>query len=98
MIVLNNNFEVVEIYNKNKLVPFGEFLPFENILNTFGLKKITEGHGSFIKGEKRNNLMVKNFQILPLICYELIFTDFIQQSKNHKSITRAGKKIMDKVV
>ena len=86
MIVLNNNFEVVEIYNKNKLVPFGEFLPFENILNTFGLKKITEGHGSFIKGEKRNNLMVKNFQILPLICYELIFTDFIQKSKNDTNL------------
>ena len=80
MLILDNNFEIIDNYNKRKLVPFGEFLPFESFLNNFGLKKITEGHGSFLKGKTNKNLIVNNFNILPLICYEIIFTDLIQKS------------------
>ena len=80
MLFINNKFEVIQIYNKRKLVPFGEFLPFENILNKFGLKKITEGHGSFLKGQDSKNIIFDNLSILPLICYEVIFTNLIQQS------------------
>ena len=80
MLIINNNFDVIQSYNKRKLVPFGEFLPLENILNNFGLKKITEGHGSFLKGQKNNNLLIDKLSILPLICYEVIFSDLIQKS------------------
>ena len=65
---------------KKKLVPFGEFLPFENILNRIGLKKITHGHGSFAKGEKTKNYIIDGFNILPLICYEIIFPELVQKS------------------
>ena len=34
--VFNNLGEVVSVYDKIKLVPFGEFNPFKNILNFFG--------------------------------------------------------------
>ena len=80
MIIVNNNLKIIQSYNKRKLVPFGEFLPFENILNNFGLKKITEGHGSFLKGEEKNNLIIDDLNILPLICYEIIFPDLIKKS------------------
>ena len=80
MLAVDNNFKIIQSYNKRKLVPFGEFLPFESFLNNFGLKKITEGHGSFLKGEKNKNLLIENLNILPLICYEVIFTDLIQKS------------------
>ena len=80
LIVINNKFKIIQQYNKQRLVPFGEFLPFEKLLNKIGLKKITEGHGSFLKGGKQKNLVIDNLNILPMICYEVIFTRLIQEA------------------
>ena len=80
MVIVNKNLEIISEYHKQKLVPFGEFLPFEKILKQLGLKKITEGHGSFLKGNRQENLIINELNILPLICYEIIFTKFIQLS------------------
>ena len=80
MFLINNNFDVIQSYDKLKLVPFGEFLPFEKLLDSFGLKKITEGHGSFLKGNTNSSLIFEKLNILPLICYEVIFTELIQKS------------------
>ena len=41
LILVNEKLEIIQQYNKQKLVPFGEFLPFENLFNKIGLKKIT---------------------------------------------------------
>ena len=60
MVVINNKLEILQEYKKQKLVPFGEFLPFENFLNKIWFKKITEGHGSFLKGHKQKNLKLEN--------------------------------------
>ena len=86
MLILDNNFEIIDNYNKRKLVPFGEFLPFENFLNNFGFKKITEGHGSFLKGQTNKNISLADFSILPLICYEIIFTELIQKSNENTNL------------
>ena len=34
-----------------------------------------------LKGKINKNIIIDNFNILPLICYEIIFTDLIQKSK-----------------
>jgi apolipoprotein N-acyltransferase len=86
LLLVDNNFEIIQQYNKQKLVPFGEFLPLENLLNKFGLKKITEGFGSFQKGNKQNNISVDQLNILPLICYEIIFTSFIQKASSETNL------------
>jgi len=86
MVIVNKNLEIVQEYKKQKLVPFGEFLPFEKILKSIGLKKITEGHGSFVKGDNQNNLIIENLNILPLICYEVIFPEFVQNSNPETNI------------
>ena len=86
MLIVNNNFDIIKSYNKRKLVPFGEFLPFDNLLKKLGFKKITEGYESFLKGKDDKNLIVGELNILPLICYEVIFTDLIQKSDTNTNL------------
>ncbi len=72
LIVVDRNLNLLSKYDKIKLVPFGEFLPFENILSRLGLKKITEGYQSYSSNKKKReiiNLNLNNFSFLPLICY-----------------------------
>ena len=85
-IVVNNKLEVLYRYNKEKLVPFGEFLPFENFFEKFGLKKITYGYGSFSTGINQSNFRFNNLNILPLICYEIIFPKLTQYSDKKTNI------------
>tara|TARA_B100001059_G_C17832997_1_gene585963 strand:- start:749 stop:2311 length:1563 start_codon:yes stop_codon:yes gene_type:complete len=86
IILINNKFEIIQQYNKQKLVPFGEFLPFEVFLSKIGLKKITEGIGSYLNGEKQENLVIDNLNILPMICYEIIFSNLIQKSDKNTNL------------
>ena len=82
LVITNNKLDIIFQYNKIKLVPFGEFLPYENILSKIGLKKITEGYGSFSKGSNNDIFELNNLKMLPLICYEIIFPKLNQNHKN----------------
>jgi len=76
--IFDKDLNLIENYNKNNLVPFGEFIPFENLLNKIGLKVITNNFGSFSKGKERRIIDIKDnfekFKFLPLICYEIIYS------------------------
>jgi len=78
LVLLNNKLETLSSYNKIKLVPFGEFLPLENIFLKLGFKKITAGYNSFSPGAERNIINLggefENKLILPIICYEIIYS------------------------
>jgi len=84
LVVLNNKLEILSLYNKINLVPFGEFLPFEKILTKLGFKTITHGYSSFSPGSERTIIQLgKNFNgmtLLPLICYEIIYPGKIKKS------------------
>ena len=81
MLIVDKKFNIISKYDKQKLVPFGEFLPFESFLKVFGLKKITPGYSSFSKGKTEAVIDLKfnseNLKVLPLICYEIIFPNMI---------------------
>ena len=79
--VIDKDTNVLQMYDKNKLVPFGEFLPLESLLNKFGLKKITPGYGSFSKSFEREIIEINGINFLPLICYEIIYSGKLNYSK-----------------
>ena len=87
LIIIDNEVNVIGKYNKQKLVPFGEFLPFEKALRKVGLKKVTAGYNSFSKGNNKSIITIsfdKNeINLLPLICYEIIFPSLIQKKNNY---------------
>ena len=76
--IYDHNLNLLHSYNKINLVPFGEFLPFEKILSRVGFKTLTNNYQSYTGGKKRDIIKInqKNFslKILPLICYEIIYS------------------------
>ena len=93
--IYDHNLEILNSYNKINLVPFGEFLPFENILGFIGLKTITNNYQSYSKGEKRNILEINKFdlsiKLLPLICYEIIYSGKIFDDNNFDFIVNISE-------
>jgi apolipoprotein N-acyltransferase len=84
--IYDHKLNLLDSYNKINLVPLGEFLPFENILKATGLRSVTNNYQSFSSGSKRNIVKIKqkNFslKILPLICYEIIYSGKIFDNPN----------------
>jgi len=83
LLVIDNELNILEKYYKNKLVPFGEFLPFEKILGQMGFKKITQGYQSFSADNKRDLISLGGFNFIPLICYEIIYSGNLNKSKEN---------------
>ena len=90
MAVFDNKMDLIKSYNKVNLVPFGEFMPFENILGLLGIKTVTNGYQSFSSGKDRNPLNIKNNKIdlslLPLICYEIIYSGKLSKVSDYDYI------------
>ena len=93
--IYDHNLQVLNFYNKINLVPFGEFLPFENILKAFGLSVITNNYQSFSKGKDRKVLEIMRddflLKILPLICYEIIYSGKIFKNSNFDLIVNISE-------
>ena len=72
--VIDHHGSVLALYDKVHLVPFGEYLPFQNLLERLGLQQLTKVTGGLIAGERRQLLALPRAPpALPLLCYEAIF-------------------------
>jgi apolipoprotein N-acyltransferase len=70
----NGQTRVTGAYNKFKLVPFGEFTPYQDIANKIGISALTHFDESFTPGERTKPQSFPTIpRVLPLICYEGIF-------------------------
>jgi apolipoprotein N-acyltransferase len=72
--VINHRGAILATYDKLHLVPFGEYLPFQNLLERAGLTQLIDVPGGFLPGAQRHRIAVPGApDMLPLICYEAIF-------------------------
>ncbi len=82
ILVLDGGANIVGQYNKWRLVPGGEFLPFESVLAPLGFRKVVTVPGSFAAGEGPVTLPILGAPPAGmLICYEAIFPDRLVDAK-----------------
>ncbi len=77
--LIDHDGSVLSVYDKLYLVPFGEFLPLQNLMEKLGFVQLTKVQGGFIPGLRRKPMEVPGAPpMLPLICYEAVFPGDIE--------------------
>jgi apolipoprotein N-acyltransferase len=72
--VIDHDGAILSVYDKLHLVPFGEYLPFQDFLERLGLMQLTKVKGGYLPGTVRKPIAVPRAPaFLPLICYEIVF-------------------------
>lgn len=88
IIVFGPGGEPTSIYDKIHLVPFGEYLPAQEFLESIGLESLTRIRGGFTPGPAPRPLLevpgLPPFS--PLICYEAIFPAAVVQGKERPGL------------
>ena len=84
--IIDADGERVGRYDKIHLVPFGEYIPFQNLL-TFA-HKLTGRVGLFTRGTERNAFLLDtqsggSHRYGVFICYEAVFADEVRQFARH---------------
>ncbi|WP_150495908.1 apolipoprotein N-acyltransferase [Roseibium aquae] len=73
--VIDTDGTIIDLYDKVRLVPFGEYLPLEPLLTRIGLTALVNAPSAFQPGLTRRPLTTAGDfpSFIPLVCYETIF-------------------------
>jgi apolipoprotein N-acyltransferase len=71
------------LYHKQKLVPFGEYVPLQDLLR--GLIAFFDLPMSDFRKGSENQALLKslNYEVAPFICYEVVYPDFVASQSKH---------------
>jgi apolipoprotein N-acyltransferase len=73
---------VTGVYDKHRLVPFGEFMPLGGIAGRIGFRSLVHMPDDFSAGPKPNPIHPDGLPaVQPLICYEALFPGLAQRSE-----------------
>jgi apolipoprotein N-acyltransferase len=76
LLLIDDQGRVRGSYDKIHLVPFGEYLPFQDFLESLGFMQLTGVRGGFSSGTGPRFFAIPGAPpASPLICYEIIFPD-----------------------
>ncbi|GAB6061008.1 apolipoprotein N-acyltransferase [Desulfonatronum parangueonense] len=75
--LLNPAGETVGVYDKEHLVPFGEYVPLSRLFPF--ISRLAHGDGEFIPGDDPRPLRLEKLALGMLICYEAIFPGLSQE-------------------
>jgi len=68
---------VAAVYDKYRLVPFGEFLPLGGLMSALGVRSLVHMPSDFSPGPRPGPITVPNAPpVQPLICYESLYPGF----------------------
>jgi apolipoprotein N-acyltransferase len=72
-----DGLRIVDIYDKYRLVPFGEFLPLGPVMSVIGLRSLVHVGADFSPGPRPSPVRVPGApDVQPLICYESLYPGF----------------------
>ncbi|QKV19543.1 apolipoprotein N-acyltransferase [Oricola thermophila] len=74
ILAVNDEGVIIDAADKKHLVPFGEYLPFREIAERFGLRKIADADRGYSPASLRRTMSLPGgVVVLPSVCYEAIF-------------------------
>lgn len=88
LLVFGAEGSLAGLYDKVHLVPFGEYLPLQSLLEAVGLQQLSRLRGGFTSGVRPRPLLhVPGLPAAtPLICYEAIFPAAIVQGSERPGL------------
>lgn len=75
--LFSSSGKITDTYEKEKLVPFGEYVPLKQFLPF--MDKLVSGVGDFMPGQKIKPLRNDGLALGTLICYEAIFPGLVHK-------------------
>ncbi|WP_297514722.1 apolipoprotein N-acyltransferase [uncultured Caulobacter sp.] len=77
-----SDLELIGVYDKHRLVPFGEYLPAEGLLTAVGFKSLAHLGDGFATGPRPAPLrLTPSLTVQPLICYESLFPGLAKRDR-----------------
>lgn len=81
--VINGRGKILGRYDKQHLVPFGEYLPMRKILSMIGLNRLVPGDLEYLPGTGSRTFNIPGFgKMGGIICYEAIFSGEVTDPAN----------------